>query len=42
VDSDRMLGFLMAPWATRCTTDEKNEKNMRGIDLFADALAQNS
>ena len=40
-DSDRMLGFLMAPWATRCTTDEKNEKNMRGIDIFADALAQN-
>ena len=41
-DSDRMLGFMMAPWATRCTTDEKNEKNMRGIDIFADALAQNS
>ena len=41
-DSDRMLGFMMAPWATRCTTDEKNEKNMRGIDIFAEALAQNS
>ena len=35
VDTDRMLGFMMAPWATRCTTDEKNEKNMRGIDIFA-------
>ena len=38
VDTDRMLGFMMAPWATRCTTDEKNEKNMRGIDIFAEAL----
>ena len=37
-DSDRMLGFMMAPWATRCTTDEKNEKNMRGIDILAEAL----
>ena len=37
-DSERMLGFMMAPWATRCTTDEKNEKNMRGIDIFAEAL----
>ena len=27
-DSDRMLGYMMAPWA-RCSNDETIEKNMR-------------
>ena len=40
VDTDRILGYMMAPWATRCVNDEKNEKNMRGIDIFAEALKQ--
>jgi hypothetical protein len=29
----------MAPWSA-CDTAENNDKNLRGIDLFADALAQ--
>ena len=32
----RLKGFLMAPWA-RCNS-ETNEMNMRGADLFAEAL----
>ena len=38
-DSDRMLGYMMAPWA-RCSNDETNEKNMAGADIFAEALKQ--
>jgi hypothetical protein len=36
---ERLKGFLMAPWSA-CDTAENNDKNLRGIDLFADALAQ--
>ena len=39
VDDRRLLGFMMAPWAS-CDTEENAMKNIRGIDLFADALAQ--
>ena len=28
---------MMAPWA-QCDTPENNEKNLRGIDLFAEGL----
>ncbi len=38
ISSDRLKGFMMAPWA-QCTSKESNEKNIRGIDLFADALS---
>ena len=38
VVSDRhLLGFMMAPWAS-CDTDENTQTNLRGVDLFADAL----
>jgi len=33
-----LKGFLMAPWAA-CDTEANLKLNMRGIDLFADALA---
>ena len=39
IGKDRLLGFMMAPWAS-CNDEEHLEKNMRGIDIFADALAQ--
>ena len=32
-----LKGFMMAPWA-QCDTPENNEKNLRGIDLFAEGL----
>ncbi len=34
---ERLKGFMMAPWA-QCDTPESNEKNIRGIDLFAEGL----
>lgn len=38
VVSDRhLLGFMMAPWAP-CDTGENTQKNLSGVDLFADAL----
>ena len=37
VTSDRMLGFMMAPWA-RVDNDTTNEVNMKGADIFAEAL----
>ena len=37
VSKDRLLGFLMAPWSP-CNDDEHMQKNISGIDLFADAL----
>ena len=38
VVSDRhLLGFMMAPWAS-CDTEENTQKNLKGVDLFADAL----
>ncbi|MGN0853294.1 MAG: Tat pathway signal protein [Kiritimatiellia bacterium] len=36
----RLKGFMMAPWAM-CDTAENNERNLRGIDLFAEGLAAN-
>ena len=39
VAPERLLGFLMAPWAS--TDDDANTAfNIRGIDLFAEALRQ--
>ena len=38
VISDRhLLGFMMAPWAS-CDSEENLQKNLSGVDLFADAL----
>ena len=37
IGKDRLLGFMMAPWAS-CDSEENVEKNLRGIDLFAAAL----
>ena len=39
IGKDRLLGFMMAPWAS-CNDEEHFEKNIRGIDIFAEALAQ--
>ena len=39
VGKDRLLGFMMAPWAS-CDNDGNVETNIRGIDLFADAFGQ--
>ena len=36
---ERLKGFLMAPWSS-CATAEGYAFNRRGIELFADALAQ--
>ena len=38
VSDSHLLGFMMAPWAA-CDTDENTLKNLRGVDLLADALA---
>ena len=38
VTSDRLLGFMMAPWA-RCSPED-NPINIRGAELFAEALKQ--
>ena len=37
VSDKHRLGFMMAPWAA-CDTEENEQKNLRGVDLFADAL----
>ena len=37
IPAKNLKGFMMAPWAS-CDTEEHNQKNIRGIDLFADAL----
>jgi len=37
VSDERLLGFMMAPWAS-CDREENVQKNISGIDLFADAL----
>ena len=39
VSKDRLLGFMMAPWA-QCDTDEHAAFAMRGADLFASALRE--
>ena len=39
IGKERLLGFMMAPWAS-CDNEENVRKNLGGIDLFADALAQ--
>ena len=39
ISKDHLKGFMMAPWAA-CDTPENQEFNVKGIDLFADALAQ--
>jgi hypothetical protein len=39
VAPERLLGFMMAPWAST-DNDENTAFNIRGIDLFADALSQ--
>ena len=39
VAPERLLGFMMAPWAST-DNDENTAFNIRGIDLFADALNQ--
>ena len=38
IAKERLLGFLMAPWAS-CDTEENLKTNLRGIDLLADAVA---
>ncbi len=37
IAAERLKGFMMAPWAM-CDKPENNAKNIRAIDLFADAL----
>ena len=39
ISPQRLKGFLMAPWAS-CDTEENLKLNLRGIDLFADALSR--
>ena len=39
VSPDRLKGFLMAPCAMSDGKPENLEKNLKGIDLFKDALA---
>ena len=38
IGKDRLRGFMMAPWAS-CDSEENVEKNLKGVDLFADAFA---
>ena len=38
IGKDRLLGFMMAPWAS-CDNEENVGKNLSGIDLFAAAEA---
>ena len=35
---EHILGYLMAPWAS-CDTEENLQKNLRAIDLLADAMS---
>ena len=37
ISDKHLLGFMMAPWAS-CDTEENTQKNLKGVDLFADAL----
>ena len=37
ISDPHLLGFMMAPWAS-CDNEENTQKNLRGVDLFADAL----
>ena len=37
IPAARLKGFMMAPWAS-CDTEANMRKNIKGIDLFADAL----
>ena len=37
VSDKHLLGFMMAPWAS-CDTEENTQTNLKGVDLFADAL----
>ncbi len=39
IPANHLKGFLMAPWAS-CDTPEHADFNIRGIDLFAEALKQ--
>ncbi len=38
ISDGHLLGFMMAPWKS-CDTEENTQTNLRGVDLFADALA---
>ena len=38
ISKKNLKGFMMAPWAS-CDNEEHLKFNLRGIDLFADALA---
>jgi len=38
ISKKNLKGFMMAPWAS-CNNEENLKFNLRGIDLFADALA---
>jgi len=35
---EHILGYLMAPWVS-CDTEENLQKNLRAIDLLADAMS---
>ena len=37
ISDQHLLGFMMAPWAS-CDNEENTQTNLRGVDLFADAL----
>ena len=37
ISDKHLLGFMMAPWAS-CDTEENTQKNLKGVDLFAEAL----
>ena len=37
IPAQHRLGFLMAPWAS-CDTEANTMKNLRGVELFAEAL----
>ena len=37
ISDKHLLGFMMAPWAS-CNNEENTQKNLVGVDLFADAL----
>ena len=37
ISLQHLKGFMIAPWAS-CDTEENLRFNLRGIDLFADAL----
>ena len=37
IPANHLKGFLMAPWAS-CDTQEHADFNIKGIDLFAEAL----